>query len=207
MRLTISFKKQLCSVCLQSFLLLHLKKVKDVFICSSCLKLILSKQKDLQSITNDSNPASSENYTQPEPINLVNLISEKGESLLDDIKTVGKTVTIAFVGLIFARAGIYLGGSFYLDPEAPLTAMLSGAMLADLTTWFIFNILQIPFIGTAFLTEFVIYSLVIGLIAQNNKLYIPVNGEAIGIACLTAIAVGVGKTIFWAAKMATVNNG
>lgn len=203
---TISFKKHLCNICLESFSLLHLKRVKDVFICPACLKLISSRQKDLQSLTNSSNLTASENYPRSEHINLSNLISQKGELLLDEIKSASKTITIAFVVVIFARSGIYLGGSFYLDPEAPLTGVLSGAMLADLTTWFAFNILQIPFIGTAFLTEFVIYSVVIGLIAQNNKLHIPVNGEAIGIACLTAIAVGVGKTIFWAAKIATVNN-
>ncbi|MEK7448422.1 MAG: hypothetical protein AAB019_02950 [Planctomycetota bacterium] len=203
---TISFTKQLCVICHESFFPVYLKKIRRSAICPACFKLITEREDEWRGAPIKSGQAA-ESYlqkSQPEDAgspeaNLVKIIGEKGTAFLDDIKSAGKTLAPGFVGIVTARASAYLGTAFYLDPAGLPYAILGGIIVADLATWLIFNLLQIPFVGTKFLLEFAIYGGILGYLAQADKLIAPLpkEGEPMAVAFLVFFATGVLKTFFW----------
>lgn len=78
--------------------------------------------------------------------------------------------------------------------------MLNGVILADIVTWFTFNILQMPFVGMRFAAEFMIYGGFVSYLTGTDKLILlnsSLEGEPMALAAFAFVFVGIFKTIFW----------
>lgn len=205
---SISFKKQLCGICHQSFSPLRLKKKRGMAICPACLKLVMEREYEWRDMADRPQEIQSHNEDRVEESNLIMLIRQKGHAFLDDAKAISRTFTLGLSGVIMTRLGVYLGGSSLLGSQSPWLAMLNGVMMADLVTWVLFNILQLPFVGTGFLLEFIIYGGMLGLLINADKALFsfPQEGESLAIAFLVFLGVGVIKTTLWCYKIFIVGD-
>ncbi|MFH1227890.1 MAG: hypothetical protein V1701_08295 [Planctomycetota bacterium] len=201
--------KRLCDICREPFFPWHLKQVRRYSICPACLKLIISRKDEwLEAVDKyhppapaapDCLPVATSGTTES---NLLGIIHSEDNIFLDDIKYASRVFSKGFVGVMAARVLLYVGTFSCLDPQSYTYAMATGVMAADLVTWWIFNVLQLPFVAVGFMVEFAIYGLMTAYLAGGQKLIdLPNDSEQMCIAILVFWAVGFAKTGWWATKM------
>jgi hypothetical protein len=197
----VCFTRQLCSICLQSFSPLKLKRVRNISICAQCLKLIAERQDEWRKVAEHPKTINPEESETPNEAGILKVISREGSPFIEDIKAASGAFSKGFIAIVIARVAAYFGGSILFASDEIWLAMLNGAMLADIITWFIFNILQMPFVGMGFASEFIIYGGFMSYLAGTDKLIMlssPLQGEPMALAMLVFMFVGIFKTIFWA---------
>ncbi len=193
----VSFKKQLCHICLQSFSPVHLVKVHKHPICHNCLKLVE---------LSESNPPPPEQIPMAEldttrQANIAGIISKEGTVFVDNVKQLN-AITPGLIGTILGRIAIYLPGLLYMDTQNELYPIISGIMTADFVTWFLFNMMQIPFISRTAALEFLIYGgMTIFLVSEDRLINIPNEGPPMAYAALAFLATGFIKTTWWGFKV------
>ncbi|MFA5794161.1 MAG: hypothetical protein WC980_03740 [Candidatus Brocadiia bacterium] len=204
--------KRLCDICRESFAPWHLKKIRDYNICPACLKLIIERKDEwLEAV--DKYPSVSEavdgdGECVPAVVsgtvesNLMGIVRSEGNIFFDDIRSASRVFSKGFIGVMVTRVSLYVGTFSYFDPQGNAHAFTTGVMAADLVTWVVFNILQLPFVATGFMIEFAIYGLMTAYLISGQKLIdVPDNSEQMCIAILVFLAVGFAKTGWWAAKL------
>lgn len=205
--------KRLCDICRSSFVPWHLKRVHQHNICPACLRLIIERKDEwLEAV--DKYPAEPPPESTPVPVaddipyahlaeeNISGIVRNEGNLFLDDIKTAVRIINPKFVTLIVGRAALYIGTLSYFSHEGAAYAVANGIMAADLVTWFIFNILQMPFVGIGFWIEFGIYGTMTSYLLNGKELFdVPDNSEQMCIGILVFLAFGCAKTAWWAGKL------
>ncbi|MEW6026699.1 MAG: hypothetical protein AB1599_05350 [Planctomycetota bacterium] len=209
----VSFKKQLCHICLQSFSPVHLVKVNHHNICHDCLKLVELSESNLPP---PPLPRRSESEGGPETIpmaeldttrqnNLAKIIAREGTVFIDKAKQLN-AITPGLIGVIFGRIAVYAPGLMYLDQSSEWYPVLSGIMTADFVTWFIFNMMQLPFISRSAVLEFFIYGGMTTILVSNDRLVnIPSEGPPMAYAALAFLGAGFAKTAWWGIKVFIFN--
>ncbi len=193
----VSFKKQLCHICLQSFSPVHLVKVNHHSICHNCLKLVE---------LSESNPPPPESIPMAEldttrQDNIAKIIAREGAVFVDKVKQLN-AITPQLIGGIIARVAVYLPGLIYLDTQNEWYPIISGIMTADFVTWFLFNTMQLPFISRAAVMEFLIYGgMTTFLVSEDRLINIPTEGPPMAYAALAFLATGFIKTTYWGFKV------
>lgn len=193
----VSFKKQLCHICLQSFSPVHLVKVNHHSVCHGCLKLVeLSEQNPPPP---ESIPMAELDTTRQD--NIAKIIAKEGAVFIDKVKQLN-TITPQLISSIIARAAVYLPGLLYLDTQNGLYPIISGIMTADFVTWILFNTMQLPFVSRGAVLEFLIYGGMTTLIVSKDRLLnIPTEGPPMAYAVLAFLGAGFAKTAYWGIKV------
>jgi len=193
----VSFKKQLCHICLESFSPIHLVKVNHHSICHNCLKLVE---------LNESNPPPPESIPMAElditrQDNIARIIAKEGAVFIDQVKQLN-AITPQLISSIIARVAVYLPGLLYLDTQNEWYPIISGIMTADFVTWILFNTMQLPFISRGAVLEFLIYGGMTTLIVSKDRLLnIPTEGPPMAYAALAFLGAGFAKTTWWGMKV------
>lgn len=205
------FQKRLCDICRSSFVPWHIKRVHQHNICPACLDLAIARQAELRELAEqcdafaeNSRPdcAAVLNDAQPAEANLRGIVRNEGNAFLDDIKAAARIINPKFTALIIGRASLYIGTLSYLKQDGVAYAVANGIMAADLVTWFIFNILQMPFVGVRFWIEFGIYGTMTSYLLSGDKLFnVPDESEQSYIVILVFLAFGFAKTAWWAVRL------
>lgn len=212
----VSFKKQLCHICFQSFLPVHLVKVHRHSICRNCLKLLkLSKQNLSHSSSHQSKDGTTpaqiptcSKYSEPiaeidttKQDNIAKIIAREGAVFIDKVKQLNE-ITPQLIGTIIGRIAIYLPGLMYLDKSSELYPILSGVMTADFVTWFLFNTMQLPFVSRGAVLEFFSYGGITSLLVSEERFCnLPDEGLPMAYAILAFLATGFLKTLYWGLKV------
>lgn len=197
----VSFKKQLCHICLQSFSPVQLVRVNKHPICHNCLKLVE---------LSESNPPPPEAIPMAEldttkQANIAGIIAKEGAAFLDKVKQLN-AITPGLIGTMIGRITVYLPGIMCLKTSSELYPVLNGMMTADFVTWFIFNAIQLPFISRGAVMEFLVYGGMTGFLFSQNRLYnIPADGAAAGMAALAFFFIAFIKTTWWGLKIFMLN--
>ena len=193
----VSFKKQLCHICLQSFSPVHLVKVNHHSICHNCLKLVE---------LSENNPPPPESIPMAEldttkQDNIARIIAREGAVFIDNVKQLN-AITPQLIGTVLARVAVYLPGILYLDTQGELYPIISGIMTADFVTWILFNTMQLPFISRGAVLEFLIYGgMTTFLVSEDRLLNIPNEGPPMAYAALAFLGAGFAKTAYWGLKV------
>jgi len=109
---------------------------------------------------------------------------------------IGMGITPKFIGVILLRVVFYAISLFYLDSDGMAYEIIDGIMLADLMTWFLFSIIQLPFKDKKFLIEFCAYGLMISILGAMHKITFILPGK--GAVGLTFLIVAPLKAVYWA---------
>ena len=208
----VSFKKQLCHICLESFSPVHLVKVHNHPVCHNCLKLVELSESVTPSTYRSAGQLNEQNPPPPEQIpmaeldttkrdNIADIISKEGAVFIDKVKQLN-AITPGLIGTILGRIVIYLPGLLCLDTQNGLYPIISGIMTADFVTWILFNTMRLPFISRAAVLEFLIYGGMTAFIVSEDRLInIPNEGPPMAYAVLAFLATGFIKTTYWGFKV------
>ncbi|MBI5779506.1 MAG: hypothetical protein HZA49_08640 [Planctomycetes bacterium] len=193
----VSFKNQLCHICLQSFSPVHLVRVNNHAICHDCQNLVE---------LSESNPPPPESIPMAEldttkQENIAKIIAREGAVFIDKVKQLN-AITPGLVSAIIARVAVYLPGLLYLDTQNEWYPIISGVMTADFVTWVLFNTMQLPFISRGAVLEFLIYGgMTSFLVSKDRLLNIPSEGPPMAYAALAFLGAGFAKTAYWGLKV------
>jgi len=208
----VSFKKQLCHICLQSFSPVHLVKVNHHNVCHNCLKLVELSESVTPSTYRSAGQLSENNPPPPDSIpmaeldttkqdNIARIIAREGAVFIDNVKQLN-AITPQLISSIIARMAVYLPGLLYLDTQSELYPIISGIMTADFVTWILFNTMQLPFVSRGAVLEFLIYGGMTTLIVSKDRLLnIPSEGPPMAYAALAFLGAGFAKTAYWGLKV------
>lgn len=195
------FKKQLCHICLQSFSPIHLVKINLHNICHNCLRLVELSERNPPPPQCRQESDTEYGIDSIKQNNLACIIAREGAAFMDQVNQLN-TITPGLIGSIIGRAAIYLPGLLYLNEQSEWYPIISGIMTADFVTWFIFNIMQLPFISKGAVLEFLIYGGITSfLVSQDRLINIPNEGPPMAYAALAFMATSFAKTAYWGVKV------
>lgn len=180
------FQKLACNNCSNLFTPSLLTEVNKMLYCPECLKLTEPKEAGAN--------IPIENNTQLENASANNIANQEHKLTENIEEIIGREINLKSIGIILLRIVFYVGGALCLDPEGYAYAIIDGIMLADLVTWLLFSIIQLPFRNKKFLTEFCIYGLMISFLGATGKLVF--NFQSGGVMPAFMIA-GVLKALYW----------
>jgi len=194
----VSFKRQLCHICLQSFSPVQLVRVNNHAICHDCQKLVELSESNLP-VPPETIPLAELGTTRQE--NIAKIIAREGAVFVDKVKQLN-AITPGLVSAIIARVAVYLPGLLYLDARSEWYPIISGVMTADFVTWVLFNTMQLPFISRGAVLEFLIYGGMTSFLVSKDRLVnIPTEGPPMAYAALAFLGAGFAKTAYWGLKV------
>jgi hypothetical protein len=208
---TISFQKQLCDICLESFSPINLIKIKSHNFCSSCWKLL-----ELRNTNSPPPPNPQHQHLSISEVtdrlnrlesNMAKIIVTEGDIIANKIKSFNRWMTPSLLGIIFVRIISYLPGILFSNTQGELYPILNGIMTADLITWLMFNLFRIDFKSRGIVLESLSYTGMIGLLLNENKLFqITAGSTQMSLALLAFLATAFLKTAYWGLITFTKDN-
>lgn len=208
---TISFQKQLCDICLESFSPVNLIKIESHNFCSSCWNLLKLRSANSAPLPNHQHQHLSisevtDRLTRLEA-NMAKIIATEEDIIINKVTSFNRWMTPSLLGIIIVRITSYLPGILFSNTQGELYPILNGIMTADLITWLMFNLLRIDFQNRGIVLEALSYTGMIGVLLNENRLFqITAGSTQMAMALLAFLFIAFLKTAYWGLITFTKDN-